>query len=78
MKQEQKISDYSVEITGERREEPSRTFVAVQIKYIIKGKNISEEIVRSAIADAQDNYWSVGTMLKKAVPISSSFEIVNI
>jgi putative redox protein len=78
IEQEQKIIDYSVEITGERKEEPPRTFVAVQIKYIIKGKNINEEIVKNAITDSQDNYWSVGTMLKKAVPITSSFEIVNI
>jgi len=78
IEQEQKITDYLVEITGQRKEEPPRTFVAIQIKYLIKGKNISEGIVKNAIADAQDNYWSVGTMLKKVVPITSSFEIINI
>jgi hypothetical protein len=34
-------------------------------------------VPKSAIADAQENYWSVGTMLKKAVLITSSFEIIK-
>lgn len=75
--QEQKISEYSVEIQGQRKEEPPRTFIGIHIKYIIKGKDVREEVVRNAIADAQENYWSVGTMLKKAVPITSSFEIIT-
>lgn len=75
--QEQKISQYSVEIEGQRKEEPPRTFIRIHIKYIIQGKDVSEEVVRNAIADAQDNYWSVGTMLKKAVLITSSFEIIK-
>lgn len=75
--QEQKISEYSVEIEGERKEAPPRTFLGIHIKYIIKGKDIKEEIVRNASADAQENYWSVGTMLKKAVPISTSFKIID-
>jgi uncharacterized OsmC-like protein len=33
--------------------------------------------VKNAIADSESNYWSVGTMLKKAVQITSSFEIVK-
>lgn len=75
--QEQKISDYSVEIEGHRKEEPPRTFIGIHIKYIIKGKDVSEAIVRNAISEAEGNYWSVGTMLKKAVPITSSFEIIK-
>lgn len=77
MEKEQKVSAYSVEIEGQRKDDPPRTFVGIHIKYIIKGKKINEGIVRNAIADAQDNYWSVGTMLRKAVPITSSFEVIN-
>ncbi len=72
-----KISEYSVEIKGQRKEEPPRTFISIHIKYIIKGKDVRDEVVRNAIADAQENYWSVGTMLKKTVPITSSFEIIK-
>jgi putative redox protein len=75
--QEQKISGYSVEIQAQRKEEPPRTFTSIHIKYIIKGKDVSEAVVKNAIAEAEGNYWSVGTMLKKAVPITSSFKIVK-
>ena len=46
------------------------------LKYIIKGTNVDSKIVKKAIEDAENNYWSVGTMLKKAVPITSSFKIL--
>ena len=75
--QGQKISDYSVEIDGQRKEEPPRTFTGIHVRYIIKDKNVSEAVVKNAIADAENNYWSVGTMLKKAVPISTSFKIIE-
>ena len=66
-----------MEIQGQRQEEPPRTFTSIHLNYIIKGKDVSEAVVRNAIADAETNYWSVGTMLKKAVPITSSFEILK-
>jgi putative redox protein len=75
--QKQEIQNYTVEITGERIEQPARTLKSVNIKYLIKGKNISEEIVRNVINDVQDNYWSVGALLKRTVPIVSSFEIFS-
>jgi putative redox protein len=75
--QEQKVSSYSVEIQAERKEEPPRTFTKIHLNYLIKGKEVSETVVKNAIAGAEGNYWSVGTMLKKAVPITSSFEIIK-
>jgi putative redox protein len=75
--QGQQITDYSVEIEGQRKEDPPRTFTGKNIRYIIKGKDVSNDIMRKAVAEAQNNYWSVRTMLKKAVPITSSFEIIR-
>lgn len=75
--QKQKISHYSVEIEGERKDEPPRTFTKINLKYVVKGKNINPEIVKQAIADAENNYWSVGKMLMKAVTITSSYELIN-
>lgn len=75
--QEQKISSYIVKIEAERKEEPPRTFTKIHLEYIIKGTDISEAVVKKAILDTENNYWSVGTMLKKAVPISTSFKIIE-
>jgi putative redox protein len=70
-----KISSYSVEVDVERKNEPPRVLTKVHIKYLINGENLNESSLKRAIADAENNYWSVGLMLKKAVPITSSFEI---
>jgi putative redox protein len=75
--QEQKVTGYYVEIHAERQEEPPRTFTKIQIHYIIKGINLNNAVVQKALETAEGNYWSVGTMLKKAVSITSSFEILK-
>ena len=77
-KKRQKVSGYSVEATAERREDPPpRVFLKIHLKYIVKGENISPEAVESAIKLSEEKYCSVGGMLQKAVPITSSFEITT-
>lgn len=77
-KKRQKITGYSVEVTAERREDPPpRVFTKIHLKYIVRGENISPEAVESAIKLSEDKYCSVGGMLKKAVDITSSYEIVK-
>ena len=76
-KKRQNFSDYSVEMAADRRDEPPRVFTSIHLKYIIKGKNISKEAVESAIRLSEEKYCSVGGMLKNAVKITSSYEILN-
>jgi putative redox protein len=75
-KKRQKVLGYSVEAIAERREDPPpRVFTKIHLKYIIKGENIATEAVESAIKLSEEKYCSVGGMLKKSLPIKSSFEI---
>ena len=76
-KKRQDFSDYSVEMTADRRDEPPRVFTSIHLKYVIKGKNISKEAVQSAISLSEEKYCSVGGMLKNAVKITSSYEILK-
>jgi putative redox protein len=71
------VTDYSVEATAERREDPPRVFTKIHLKYIVKGTNVTSEAVESAIKLSEEKYCSVGGMLKQAVPITSSFEVVK-
>jgi putative redox protein len=73
----QDFSDYSVEMTADRRDEPPRTFTNIHLKYVIKGKNISKEAIESAIRLSEEKYCSVGGMLKTAAKITSSYEILK-
>jgi putative redox protein len=74
-KKRQELSEYSVEMTADRRDESPRVFTSVHLKYIVKGKRVSEEAVKSAIRLSEEKYCSVGGMLKSAVKITSSYEI---
>ena len=76
-KKRQDFSDYLVEFTADRKDEPPRVFTNIHLKYIIKGKNISKEAVQSAISLSEEKYCSVGGMLKNAVKITSSYEILT-
>lgn len=70
------VTSYSVEATAERREDPPpRVFTKIHLKYIVKGTDITPEAVANAIKLSEEKYCSVGGMLQKAVPITSSFEI---
>ena len=77
-KKRQQVTGYSVEATAERREDPPpRVFTKIHLKYIVKGENVTPEAVESAIKLSEEKYCSVGGMLQKAVPITSSFEIIK-
>lgn len=72
------VTGYSVEATAERREDPPpRVFTKIHLKYIIKGENITPHAVETAINLSEEKYCSVGGMLEKALPITSSFEILK-
>jgi len=76
-KKRQNLTQYTVEATAQRREEPPpRVFTKIHLKYIIKGQNIDPEAVKKAIELSEEKYCSVGGMLQKAVEITSSFEIL--
>jgi len=76
-KKRQAFSDYLVQMTADRRDEPPRVFTSIHLKYIIKGKKISEDAVETAIRLSEEKYCSVGGMLKNAVKITSSYEILE-
>ena len=73
-----KITGYSVEATAERREDPPpRVFTKIHLKYVVKGENVTPHAVETAIKLSEEKYCSVGGMLQKAVPITSSFKIIE-
>jgi putative redox protein len=75
-KKRQIITEFSVEATAERREDPPpKIFTKIHLNYIIKGENVTEEAAKRAIELSMETYCSVGAMLKKVAPITYSFEV---
>jgi putative redox protein len=77
-KKRQELVDYRVEISGKRREEHPRAFTRMEVKHIVKGRNISEAAVAQAIELSENKYCSVAATLRPTVEIISSYEIVPV
>ena len=77
-KMRQKINNYQVEATAERKEESyPRVFTRIHLKYKVKGKKIDPEAVKKAIQLSEEKYCSVGGMLREIVQITSSYEVTE-
>lgn len=71
------FDDFMIEIEGNITEEHPKHFDHMHIKYILKGKNIPEEKIRTAINLSQDKYCGVSYSLRKAMEITWEVAIVE-
>ena len=77
-KKRQDVTDYRVEITGERRDEDPRAFVKFHIKHVVYGRHVSEKAVADAIALSNQKYCSVAATVRPTAEITTSYEIVEV
>ncbi len=76
-KKRQKVTQFEVRIHAERAEEHPRTFTDVKIEYLVTGENVEKAAVERAIELSETKYCPAQAMLKEAVPISSSYQILE-
>lgn len=76
-KKRQDVTDYNVEITGERAEEHPRKFTKFHIHHIVRGKGVSEKAVADAIELSETKYCSVAATVRPTAEITTSYEIIE-
>ncbi len=76
-KKRERVTDYRVEVRGERRAEYPRKFTHMEVRHIVRGHGISEKSVAQAIELSETKYCSVAATLGPAVEITSSYEIIE-
>lgn len=74
-KKRQAVTDYRIEVSGERRDEPPRSYTRLKVKHILSGRNLSEQAVASAIQLSDQKYCSVAATLRGSAEIVTSYEI---
>jgi putative redox protein len=77
-KKRQIVSDYKVEVVGERREDFPRSFKSIRLHHILTGESLSENAVKQAIELADSKYCSVAATLRPTAEISVTFEVVEV
>lgn len=76
-KKRAEVTDYRVEVRGERRDEHPRSYTRMEVRHILRGRNLSEKAVAQAIELSEIKYCSVAATLRPAAEIVSSYEIIN-
>ncbi|PYT02829.1 MAG: osmotically inducible protein OsmC [Acidobacteria bacterium] len=76
-KKRERVTDYRVEVRGTRREEHPRAYTRMEVRHIVRGHNVSERSVASAVELSETKYCSVAATLRPGVEIVTSYEIIE-
>ena len=77
-KKREDVTDYRVEVRGERRPEHPRSYSRIAVHHIVTGRNISEQSLTQAIELSDKKYCSVAATLRPTAEIVSSYEIIKV
>jgi putative redox protein len=76
-KKRERVTDYRVEVRGERRTEHPRAYTRLEVRHIVRGRGVSAKAVAQAVELSESKYCSVAATLRPAAEIVSSFEIIE-
>ena len=76
-KKRERVTDYRVEVRGERRDEHPRAYTRIEVRHVVRGRGISERAVASAIELSETKYCSVAATLRPGVELLTSYEIIE-
>lgn len=76
-KKRQLVTDYCIEVSGERREDFPRAYTRLFVKHILRGRKLSEAAVAQAIELSDQKYCSVAATLRGSAEIVTSYEIIE-
>lgn len=76
-KKREQVTEYRIEVQGERRTDFPRSFKKIQMHHVVKGHNVSEKSVKQAIELSETKYCSVAASLRPTAEIFSTFEILQ-
>jgi len=74
-KKRQDITGLEIHIKGERADTYPKKFTTIDLEFIVKGKNISEDAVKRSIELSVNKYCSVKATLEGSATIRSSYKI---
>jgi putative redox protein len=71
------LAGFELHIDAERSENHPKIFTKIHLQYVFAGKELNPVHLERAIELSQERYCSVSAMLKKSVPITTSYQIVK-
>jgi len=74
-KKREHVTEYRVEIRTERREEHPRSFRRIELKHIVKGRNVSPASVARAVELSTNKYCSAVATVRPTAEVVTSFVV---
>lgn len=71
------VEDCILELSAERAENPPKVFTRVHAHVIVKGKGLTDAMVRKAVDLTAEKYCSVAIMIGKTAEVTYDYEIVD-
>ncbi|HEV2616672.1 MAG TPA: OsmC family protein [Candidatus Acidoferrales bacterium] len=76
-KKREHVTDYRIEVQGERRQEAPRFYETIRVHHVLKGPNLSEDAVRQAVELSNAKYCSVAASLRPTAEVSVTIQVVR-
>ena len=76
-KKRQRVTDYRIEVSGERRDDHPRSYTKMFVKHIVHGHGVSPQAVAQAIELSDVKYCSVAATLRGTAEIVTTYEIIE-
>lgn len=76
-KKRQAVAGLEVRVRAEKAEEHPKVYTAIHLHYVVTGTGVDPAAVERAIELSMDKYCPVAGLLKDAVPIENTFEIIE-
>jgi putative redox protein len=74
-KRREQLTEYRLEIRTERRADHPKAFTRIELKHILKGRNLSPAHVERAITLSTDKYCSAVATVRPTAEVVTLFEI---
>lgn len=76
-KKRQNITGLEINIKGQQAHTYPKKFTEIDLEFVVKGKNVSEEAVKRAIELSINKYCSVKASLEGSARVRSSYKIIE-
>ena len=76
-KKKQEINGVEIKVKGEKAENYPKKFTDIDIEFIVRGRNVSDDAVKRAVELSMEKYCSVKATLEGSAKITWSYKIIE-
>mgnify|MGYP001578904753 FL=1 len=76
-KKKQEINGVEIKVKGEKAENYPKKFTDIDIEFIVRGRNVSDDAVKRAVELSMEKYCSVKATLEGSAKITWRYKIIE-